>query len=110
MSPLHLLQEIGRQEKMQSVSFLPNARICPNEGIWNNGHYYTKNIIDDCKAYVSLLIQNSTKQNWLFAGDSSIGRLVVEFRNQHKSCYVAKRCKDEFCDLKQYIIESITRR
>ena len=89
---------------MQPALFSPNVRICRNEGIWHNGHYYLKTASDDCKAYVSLFLQNSPKQNWLFVGDSATRRTVNEYRRQHESCFVAERCNgDENCDLKRYI-------
>ena len=62
---------------MQPALFSPNVRICRNEGIWHNGHYYLKTASDDCQAYVSLFLQNSPKQNWLFVGDSATRRTVI---------------------------------
>ena len=97
------MQEIGIGRQIQPPLFLPNTRVCRNHGIWHNRHYYLQNASDDCRAYVSLMMRNSPKQNWLFVGDSTIRRLVIEYRKLHGSCYVAKRCGDNDCNLKEYL-------
>ena len=78
-----------------------SAGVCLNRGIWINQYYQLSTPKDDCRAFVSRLLQHSPRKEWLFVGDSTMRRLVTSFRDNVAPCETIKKCDD--CELSQYI-------